>query len=69
LAFHVSVDKMFYSVPYEHVKKTVDIRLTSRTVEVFLNMERIASHVRKHGYAGQYSTLPDHAPISGKSTT
>ena len=39
-----------------------DVRLTSHTVEVFYSGERIASHVRKHGNPGQYSTLDDHMP-------
>jgi transposase len=67
--YHVSVNKMFYSVPYEFVKKEVDIRLTSRMVEVFLNGERIASHIRKHGHPGQYSTLPEHMPEDHRKYT
>jgi hypothetical protein len=39
--YHVSADKMFYSVPHEHIKAEVDVRLTNRTVEVFLSGERI----------------------------
>lgn len=62
--YHISADKMLYSVPHEYIKKQVDVRLTNRTVEVFISGERIASHVRKHGNPGQYSTLPDHMPPS-----
>jgi len=62
--YHISADKMLYSVPHEHIKKQVDVRLTSRTVEVFLSGERIASHIRKHGSPGQHSTLPEHMPPS-----
>ena len=53
---------MFYSIPYDYIKKKVDVRLTRTMVEVFLDGKRIASHVRKHGYPGQYSTLPEHMP-------
>ena len=67
--YHISVDKMFYSVPYEYVKRQVDVRLTSRTIEVFLNEERIASHARKHGHPGQYSTLPEHMPEDHRKYT
>jgi transposase len=52
--YHVSVDKMLYSVPYSYIKKKVDVRLTARTIEVFFAGERIASHVRKHGHPWQY---------------
>lgn len=60
--YHISADKMFYSVPYENIKQKVDVRLTRGTVEVFLNSNRIASHVRKYGHPGQYSTVPEHMP-------
>jgi transposase len=62
--YHISADKMLYSVPHEYIKKQVDVRLTNRTVEIFLSGERIASHVRKYGNPGQYSTLPEHMPLS-----
>lgn len=67
--YHISVDKMFYSVPYDYIKKKVDARLTRTMVEVFLDGERIASHVRKHGYPGQYSTLPEHMPEDHRKYT
>jgi len=67
--YHISVDRMFYSVPHEYIKKQVSIRLTNRIVEVFLNSERIASHIRKHGYPGQYSTLPEHMPEDHRKYT
>jgi len=60
--YHVSVDKMFYSVSYEHIKQKVDVRLTRSTVEVFLKGTRIASHIRKYGHPGQYTTVPEHMP-------
>jgi transposase len=62
--YHISADKMLYSVPHEYIKKEVDVRLTNRTVEVFISGERIASHIRKRGNPGQYSTLPEHMPPS-----
>lgn len=67
--YHISVDKMFYSVPFEHIKQKVDVRLTRNTVEVFLNGTRIASHVRKYGYPGQYTTVPEHMPEDHRKYT
>ena len=67
--YHVSVDKRFYSVPFEYVKKEVDIRLTNSMVEVFLKGERIASHMRRHGPPGQYITLPEHMPEDHRKYT
>jgi len=60
--YHISADKMFYSVPYEYIKQKVDVRLTRDTIEVFLNSNRIASHIRKYGHPGQYATLKEHMP-------
>ena len=42
---HISVDKMLYSVPYEYIKKKVDVKITDNTVEIFYNHNRIASHL------------------------
>lgn len=62
LNYHISVDKQNYSVPYEYIHKTVDVRLTSHTVEIFYNGTRIASHLRLHGRRNQYSTQESHMP-------
>lgn len=67
--YHVSPDKMFYSVPYAYIKKKVDVRLTRSMVEVFLDGNRIASHPRKYGRPGQYSTLPEHMPEDHRKYT
>ena len=55
--YHIVVDKMHYSVPYEYIKQKVDVRLTSNMVEVFYHNNRICSHKRLYGRAGQYSTI------------
>lgn len=60
--YHIQVDRHFYSVPYTHVSKEVDVRLTASTVEVFLNGERIASHARSIA-TGRFSTLEEHMPM------
>ena len=60
--YHISVDKMNYSVPYEYIKQKVDVRLTRNMVEVFFGGNRICSHVRLYGRTNQYSTNEDHMP-------
>lgn len=60
--YHISVDRMHYSVPYEYIKKQVDVRITKRMIEVFYKNTRIASHKRLYGAPGQYSTTSDHMP-------
>lgn len=60
--YHISIEKMLYSVPYEYIKKTVDVRVTEHTIEIFYNHKRIASHCRLTGRPGQYSTITEHMP-------
>lgn len=60
--YHIAVDYMYYSVPYQYIKSKVDVRITEHTVEVFIHNERIASHRRLYGRHGQYSTVLEHMP-------
>lgn len=62
LNYHIAVDKMNYSVPYEYIKRQVDVRITRRVIEVFFNNHRLCSHPRLYGYPGQYSTTEAHMP-------
>ena len=41
--YHIALDGMYYSVPYQYIKKQVESRLTDTAVEVFYGHERIAS--------------------------
>lgn len=60
--YHISYDGMLYSVPYEYIRHKVDVRVTAKTVEIFYNQDRIASHKRLYGRKGQYSTVTGHMP-------
>ena len=62
--YHISLAGMLYSVPYEYIKRKVDVRVTDKTVEIFYNHNRIASHRRLYGRKGQYSTVTEHMPES-----
>lgn len=60
--YHISVERMNYSVPFEYIKQKVDVRLTRATVEVFYGGNRICSHPRLYGRFNQYSTIQEHMP-------
>jgi len=60
--YHISVDGMLYSIPYEYIGKKVDVRITGTIIEVFYNQNRIASHRRLYGRKNQYSTITEHMP-------
>lgn len=60
--YHISIEGMLYSVPYEYIKRKVDIRVTDKVIEIFYNHNRLASHRRLFGRKGQYSTILEHMP-------
>ena len=61
--YHVqlSEDHRYYSVPYQYVGKKVKVIYDSRVVEVYLDYERIALHIRKN-HSKAYTTLTEHMP-------
>jgi hypothetical protein len=60
--YHIAVDEQYYSVPFDYIKRRVDVRLTRNVVEVFFEGNRVCSHIRLHGRRGQYSTQEAHMP-------
>ena len=61
LDYHVEAAGFLYSVPHALIREQVDLRLTTRTVEVFHRGQRVAAHERR--YAGQrHGTDPAHMP-------
>ncbi len=46
LDYHVQLDNCRYSVPHNLTRKVVEAQLTVRTVEIFYQGRRVASHVR-----------------------
>jgi transposase len=61
--YHVEVERHYYSVPYRFARAEVEVRLTSRTVEIFAKGERIAVHLRCSGN-NKHTTTADHMPSS-----
>lgn len=64
--YHIQVDRMFYSVPFQYIGSQVDVRLTSSLIEVFFKDSRIASHARLYGRSEQFSTNQEHMPEAHK---
>jgi len=59
--YHIEVDGHFYSVPYQLVRKQVEVRLTAQTVEVLYKGNRIATHRRSYD-KGRFTTISEHRP-------
>ena len=61
---HVVFEKNFYSVPYANIGRSVDLRVTDTTLEVFAGDRRLTSHLlAPFGVVNEYRThdsdLPD----------
>jgi transposase len=63
LDYHVEVEGYYYSVPHALIRAEVDVRITSRTVEMFHRGRRIAAHERRYG-GRRHGTDPEHMPSS-----
>ena len=57
---HASVARVLYSIPWRHVGKTLDVRLTSAMVQFFDRGELVKTHVRK--LRGKQTDLADYPP-------
>jgi len=61
--YHVQLteDRHYYSVPYRYAGRKVKVIYDSRVVEIYLERERIALHMRK-SHQKAYTTQPEHMP-------
>ncbi|QQD74144.1 IS21 family transposase [Acidithiobacillus ferrivorans] len=59
--YHVEYNRHRYSVPYRLAHERVDLLVSARTVEIFHQQQRVASHLREDSQ-GRYSTLTEHMP-------
>ena len=63
--YHIEVEGHFYSVPFILCGKSVDVRISVGTVEVFFENERHAAHKRTLSRRG-FTTLDSHMPEKHK---
>ena len=59
--YHVELDGHYYSVPYQLVRKQLELRSTRTTVEIFDRGKRVAGHVRSR-HRGRHTTVREHMP-------
>lgn len=60
--YHVQYEGFYYSVPFTYAHKQVEIRATTRTLEVLSGGERIAFHLRNYEPSRRYTTCVEHMP-------
>ncbi len=63
LDYHVAFELHHYSVPYQLLKKDLDLRATAEIVEIFHRSKRVAAH-RRSRRRGGYTTLKKHMPMA-----
>ena len=61
--YHVDVLGHLYSVPYQLVRRSVEVRITASGVEIFHDGRRVAVHMRSFR-KGRFTTDPGHRPKS-----
>jgi transposase len=59
--YHFVLDHHFYSAPHQLIGERLEVRLSARTVEIFLRGRRIDSHPRSRK-RGAFTTKPEHMP-------
>jgi transposase len=57
---HAQVDKVLYSVPWRHMGKTADVRLTATMVQFFIGGQLVKAHPRKA--RGKQTDFGDYPP-------
>jgi transposase len=62
--YHIQLreDGLYYSVPWQHVGRKVKVWYDNKTVEIYLDHQRIAMHVRVAGRG--YNTIGEHMPVN-----
>ena len=58
--YHVAIDKHYYSIPYQYLKKVIQVRISTKTIECFYQGQRIALHARQ--FKSGHTTLVEHMP-------
>jgi transposase len=57
---HAQVEKVLYSVPWRHIGKTADVRVTATMVQFFIGGQLVKSHPRK--VRGKQTDFGDYPP-------
>ena len=57
---HAQVDRVLYSVPWRHIGKTADVRITAMMVQFFIGGQLVKTHPRK--MRGKQTDFADYPP-------
>jgi transposase len=65
----VNVNRIRYSVPYQLIGRTLEVRETLDRVDLYAGPRRVATHMRTYGEADTRITDPAHRPPRGQGLT
>ena len=63
LDYHIEIEKHFYSGPSRLLREQVDVRVTTKTVEIVHRGKLVAAHARSQSPC-RPTTVPEHMPSS-----
>lgn len=66
--YHISFDGVWYSVPFQYVRRQVSVIAREKSIAIMCDGMRIASHKRAF-HKGIYCTNPDHMPKAHRDYT
>ena len=61
LDYHIEHERRYYSVPYRLIGKSVELRISAHTIEVYYRGQAVARHVKGSG-SRRFMTEPGHRP-------
>ncbi len=59
---HISLNKRYYSVPYQYIGQSVQLKIYQERLEIYYNQQLICQHSTKYKSTGVYTTDPQHLP-------
>jgi transposase len=59
---HAQVDRVLYSIPWQHIGKTADVRLTATMVQFFIGGQLVKTHPRKQ--RGKQTDFADYLSVT-----
>lgn len=63
--YHISLEKSYYSVPYQLVNKKVEVWFSNKIVDIYYEGKKVATHP-KSSKKGKYFTLSEHMASAHK---
>jgi transposase len=64
--YHIELNQHYYSVPYRYMRKKLEVRITSNTIECFYKHSMVACHARNEKPFA-YTTVKEHMPESHRA--